>query len=77
VLQFPSNLKQFSGKSQGLSFANSDGKHIDADLFDEDIFAPIRAMATLDSIRFHDLRHCLASMLIAPRAGPILSVQTS
>lgn len=67
MLQFLSNLEQFSGKPQGLIFANSDGKHIDADLFDEDIFAPIREMATLDGVRFHDLRHSFASMLIAPR----------
>lgn len=70
MLQFLSNLKQFSGESQGLIFANGDGKHIDADLFDEDIFAPIREMATLDGVCFHDLRHSFASMLIAQGESP-------
>jgi integrase len=65
VLQVLSNLKQFSGKSEGLIFANRDGKHIDPDQFDEDIFAPIREKAGLKSVRFHDLRHFFASMLIA------------
>ena len=65
VLQFLSNLKQFSGKSEGLIFANGDGKHIDPDMFDEDISAPIREKAGLKSVRFHDLRHFFASMLIA------------
>jgi hypothetical protein len=44
------------GKPEGLIFTNK-GKHIDPDLFDEDIFAPIREKAKLDSVRFHDLRH--------------------
>jgi integrase len=65
VLQFLSNLKQFSGKSDGLIFASGEGKHIDPDQFDEDIFAPIREKAGLGSVRFHDLRHFFASMLIA------------
>jgi integrase len=69
VLQFLSNLKQFSGKSEGLIFTNN-GKHIDPDRFDEDIFAPIRESARLDSVRFHDLRHFFASMLIAQGESP-------
>ena len=69
VLQFLSTLKQFSRKSEGLIFDNN-GKHIDPDLFDEDIFAPIRDRAKLDTIRFHDLRHFFASMLIAQGESP-------
>ncbi|MFN8009040.1 MAG: site-specific integrase [Terriglobia bacterium] len=70
VLQFLSNLKQFSGKSEGLIFSDNEGKPIDPDKFDEDIFAAIRGKAGLTSVRFHDLRHFFASMLIAQGESP-------
>jgi len=70
VIQFLSKLKQFSGKSEGLIFANNDGTYIDPDYFDEHIFGPIREKAGLNSVRFHDLRHFFASMLIAQGESP-------
>ena len=38
---------------------------IDPDYFDEWLFAPVVKKAGLKGVRFHDLRHFFASMLIA------------
>jgi hypothetical protein len=38
---------------------------MDPDYFDEFVFGPIAAKASLPGVRFHDLRHFFASMLIA------------
>jgi integrase len=70
VIQFLSKLKQFSGKSEDLIFSNDDSTRIDPDYFDEHIFEPIRKKAGLNSVRFHDLRHFFASMLIAQGESP-------
>ena len=43
---------------------------IDPDYFDAAIFAPIAAKAGLSGMRFHDLRHFFASMLIAQGESP-------
>jgi integrase len=70
VIQFLSRLKQFSVKSEDLIFSNDDGTRIDPDYFDEHIFKPIRKKAGLSGVRFHDLRHFFASMLIAQGESP-------
>ena len=61
VLQLLSGLKQESVDGEGL---------IDPDYFDDHIFNPIRRKAGLPDIRFHDLRHFFASMLIAQGESP-------
>jgi integrase len=43
---------------------------IDPDYFDSTIFAPITARAGLSGLRFHDLRHFFASVLIAQGESP-------
>jgi integrase len=49
----------------GLVFLGPHGKRMDPDYFDEFIFGRISAHAGLPNVRFHDLRHFFASMLIA------------
>jgi integrase len=49
----------------GLVFLGPDGKRMDLNYFDEFIFGRISAQAGLPNVRFHDLRHFFASMLIA------------
>jgi integrase len=55
---------------EGLIFADAGGNLIDPDYFDDHIFRPIRNKAGLPDIRFHDLRHFFASMLIAQGESP-------
>ena len=43
---------------------------IDPDYFDSTIFAPIAERAGLSGLRFHDLRHFFASVLIAQGESP-------
>ena len=70
VLHLLSGLKQLSGRSEGLIFADSNGCFIDPDYFDGHIFGPIRQKADLPNVRFHDLRHSFASMLIHQGESP-------
>jgi len=65
VLQLLSSLKQVSATHEGLIFTDGKGNFIEPDYFDEHIFNPIRVKAGLPDIRFHNLRHFFASMLIA------------
>ena len=50
---------------EGLIFTDAKGTFIEPDYFDDHIFDPIRVKAGLSDIRFHNLRHFFASMLIA------------
>ena len=58
-------LRAHATDPSGLVFSGPGGKRIDPDYFDEFIFGRIAAHAGLPNVRFHDLRHFFASMLIA------------
>jgi len=65
VMRLLAELKQTGkGDPEAFVFPDTTGKFIDPDYFDASIFAPIAKRAKL-KIRFHDLRHFFASMLIA------------
>ena len=65
ALELLIHLRDGAEASDGLIFRRDWGGMIDPDYFDEWIFAPVVAKAGLTAIRFHDLRHFFASMLIA------------
>jgi integrase len=72
VRRLLASLKEVNGAGDNdLVFPKSSvGLHppdawIDPDYFDASVFAPIPAKAGLSGMRFHDLRHFFASMLIA------------
>jgi integrase len=65
VLELLRRLRSGAKDPSGLVFLGPDGKRVDPDYFDEFIFGRISAHAGLPNIRFHDLRHFFASMLIA------------
>ena len=63
-------LRRKAEDKEGLIFRRTDGSMIDPDYFDEWLFAPVVRRAGLSGIRFHDLRHFFASMLIAQGESP-------
>ncbi len=63
-------LRRKAEDKEGLIFRRNDGSMIDPDYFDEWLFAPVVKRAELSGIRFHDLRHFFASMLIAQGESP-------
>ena len=65
VLERLHRLRAGSKDPSGLVFAGPDGNCMDPDYFDEFIFGRISSQAGLPNVRFHDLRHFFASMLIA------------
>ena len=65
VIQVLSRLKQAADTPNDFIFRDSQGSFIDPDFFDEHIFKPIKHSAGLYAVRFHDLRHFFASMLIS------------
>jgi integrase len=78
VLGVLANLKQAASDPNGFIFApelaglaGSRLPFIDPDYFDASIFATVRQQAGLpDTLRFRDLRHFFASMLIAQGESP-------
>ncbi len=58
-------LRESADDPSGLIFRRQDGSMIEPDYFDVWIFAPVVKRAGLNGVRFHDLRHFFASMLIA------------
>jgi integrase len=70
VLKLLASVKQQSSNRSGLIFPRETGCFIDPDYFDEYIFKPVRLAAGLADVRFHDLRHFFASMLIAQGESP-------
>jgi integrase len=69
VLELIETMRGEAEDRDGLIFRRPDGSAIDPDYFDAWIFAPILEKAGL-KIRFHDLRHFFASMLIAQGESP-------
>jgi integrase len=64
-------LAKFPTRFQGgLVFCNPDGKPIDPDNFAHREWVRVLRRAELRRIRFHDLRHTYASLLIAQGAHP-------
>jgi integrase len=63
VLQLLAALKKREDP-EAFVFPDPAGKFVDPDYFDASIFAPIAKRVKLN-VRFHDLRHFFASMLIA------------
>jgi len=59
-----------TGFQGGLVFCNPDGKPIDPDNFAHREWVRVLRRAELGRIRFHDLRHTYASLLIAQGAHP-------
>lgn len=62
---FLKRLRRSAKDPDGPIFRRADGSMIDPDYFDEWLFAPVAKKAGLKGVRFHDLRHFFASMLIA------------
>lgn len=69
VLELFETMREEAEDRDGLIFRRPDGSAIDPDYFDAWVFAPVLEKADL-KIRFHDLRHFFASMLIAQGESP-------
>ncbi len=54
----------------GLVFPNSKGEYTDANNMLKRRFKPALARAGINAIRFHDLRHTYASLLLAKNIHP-------
>lgn len=65
VLAYLNRLREAAEDPDGLIFRRQEGWMIEPDYFDVWIFAPVVKKAGLKGVRFHDLRHFFASMLIA------------
>jgi integrase len=64
VLLYLTRLRKQSPNSVGLLFPDKSGDPLDPDTFDS-LFGKIKQSAGLKEIRFHDLRHFFASLLIS------------
>jgi integrase len=69
VLRTILKLRETAIDPVGPIFHTAAGKPFDPDTFDE-IFDEVRSKAELKKVRFHDLRHFFASMLIAQGENP-------
>ena len=70
VIELLSGLRQTSKEPEGLIFPGTDDCLMDPDYFNAEIFAPIAKHAGMEGVRFHDLRHFFASMLISQGESP-------
>src|SRR5437016_6260982 len=62
-------LRQSTHESDGLLFPDKNGRPMDPDYFDS-LFAQIKQNAGFPEMRFHDLRHFFASLLISQGLSP-------
>ena len=69
VIKVLRTLRDSAPDPDGFIFCKQDGQPFDPDYFDE-LFDKIRTKAELPDVRFHDLRHFFASMLIAQGESP-------
>jgi integrase len=69
VIKVLKSLREKAPDPDGFIFCKPAGYPFDPDYFDE-LFDKIRKKAGLPDVRFHDLRHFFASMLIAQGESP-------
>lgn len=65
VLELLRQRRTAAKDPSGLVFTGQDGQRMDPDYFNASIYGRVAAHAGLSKVRFHDLRHFFASMLIA------------
>jgi integrase len=70
VLQMLSSRRQTRMGEEAFIFSNSDTGFLDPDYFNAYVFSPVARRAQFADVRFHDLRHFFASMLIAQGESP-------
>ena len=69
ILLYLTRMRNSAPNPIGLLFPDKNGKPLDPDFFDS-LFAKIKKSAGLKEIRFHDLRHFFASLLISQGFSP-------
>ena len=69
ILLYLTRMRKSAPNPIGLLFPDKNGKPLDPDFFDS-LFAKIKKSAGLKEIRFHDLRHFFASLLISQGFSP-------
>jgi integrase len=62
-------MRRTAADPDGLLFPGKEAKPMDPDVFDS-LFAEIKKSAGLPEVRFHDLRHFFASLLISQGFSP-------
>ena len=69
ILLYLTRMRKSAPNPIGLLLPDKNGKPLDPDFFDS-LFAKIKKTAGLKEIRFHDLRHFFASLLISQGFSP-------
>lgn len=70
VLQMLSARRRTRPDAEAFVFSKSDAGFLDPDYFNAYVFSPVAKRAQFAEVRFHDLRHFFASMLIAQGESP-------
>ena len=69
ILLYLNRMRQKASTPTASLFPDKEGNPLDPDAFDS-LFAQIKQTAGLKEIRFHDLRHFFASLLISQGFSP-------
>src|SRR5262249_5622799 len=69
ILHYLTRMRRTAADPGGLLFPGGEAKLMDPDAFDS-LFAEIKKSAGLPEVRFHDLRHFFASLLISQGFSP-------